>query len=79
MSFRPWTELAREAAKAMPPERVRRNGNQHFLFVYSLKVSHSLEALFLLLSTTEVVVRKGVIWYIVNSNCIVKVDKEWGR
>ncbi len=38
LSFRPWTELAREAAKAMPPESVRRNGNQHFLVVYSLKL-----------------------------------------
>lgn len=38
VSFRPWTELAKEAAKAMPTESDRRNGNQ--LFYYSTVKSH---------------------------------------
>ena len=31
----PGLSAAREAAKEVPPESVRRNGNQHFLIIYS--------------------------------------------
>jgi len=36
----PGLSTAREAAEVLPAESVRRNGNQHFLFVYTLDFVH---------------------------------------